>query len=138
MDISDHTQLSDEEFYEQFKGMKFPPGLFSHEAHLRLTWILLEKYDLSTACAEACTLIKSFDATFGDGTKFHRTVTEAAVRIVNHYKEKDSFRAFQLFLGAHQHLLHQFKECIDSHYTFDIFQHENAAKSFVKPDKSPF
>ena len=79
--MEEHDQLSDQEFAQQFADCSLPPQWFSHTAHLRLAWVLLREYGLERTRLLMCEQIQRFDQTHGDGTKFHQTLTEAAVQV---------------------------------------------------------
>lgn len=49
MKIEKHLSLSDKEFEHEFATYHLHPTWFTHEAHLRLARIHLEKYDLEQA-----------------------------------------------------------------------------------------
>lgn len=41
--MNNHFELTDFEFEEKFEKRIFDPELFSHEAHIRLAWIQINK-----------------------------------------------------------------------------------------------
>lgn len=133
-----HLSLSDEDFEIQFADTTLPPKLFSHEAHLRLAWIHIQKYGKEQAINNVCDQIKIFDQTHGDGTMFNRTVTIVAVEAVAHFMAKYQTTDFSSFIAQAPRLKTNLKDLISLHYSWDIFNDAAAKKTYVKPDLLPF
>lgn len=136
--MKDHSQLSDAVFAQQFADCSLSPQLFSHEAHLRLAWILIRQYGLATGIHQLCEQIARFDQTFGDGSKFNRTVTVAAAQIMAHFMKKSKSQDFPGLMREFPALKNNFKGLLDSHYGFDIFEHPAAKHNYLEPDLIPF
>ena len=136
--MPNHFDLSDDEFEEQFACATLDPGLFNHEAHLRLAWIHILKYGVEQAVKNVCNQIKTFDATFGDGTKYNATVTAAAVRAVHHFAEKSTTDTFMAFIQENPRLKNNLKDLLASHYAMDIFKDRGAKETILDPDLLAF
>ena len=95
--MNDHFDLDDDCFEASFRDSSLDPALFNHEAHLRLAWIHINKYGVEQAVRNICPQIQSFDRKYGDGSKYHETVTVAAIRAVNHFNEKSLSTNFSDF-----------------------------------------
>ena len=87
--------LSDKEFEAQFESGVLPPGLFTHEAHIRLAWIHIDKYGIDKAISNIVQQIQSYTAKLGVTDKFNKTLTIAAVRAVYHFMLKSNSSDFQ-------------------------------------------
>ncbi len=136
--MDNHYQLSDQEFIAQFANCSLPPSLFTHEAHLRLAWVLISTYGLEAACPLSCQHIKNFDIVHGDGSKFNTTVTIAATKVVYHFIQKSQSSTFQDFIQEFPRLKYNFRELLDCHYGFDIFSSIQAKTAYLAPDLLPF
>lgn len=79
-----HFDLSDAEFKKQIKNRTLDPSLFNHEAHLRLAWIYNSIYDEDKACEIVARQILDYVEYLSASSKFNKTLTIAAVKIVNH------------------------------------------------------
>jgi len=134
----DHFTLTDPEFERQFKELALNPGLFSHEAHIRLAWIHVTKYGENQAVVNLCAQIRQFDQHYGDGTKYNKTVTIAAVKAVNHFIGKSSADTYQDFIQEFPRLNYNFKDFLAFHYGFDIFNNKAARENYLEPDLLPF
>ena len=133
-----HRQLSDLEFAKQFKDCILDPALFSHEAHLRLAWIHITKHGLNQAIKNVCDQIVAFTHSLGASTKFNKTLTVAAVKIVYHFIQKSKSDNFQDFMVEFPRMKYNFQDLLNAHYQIDIFNSEKAKKEFLEPDILPF
>ncbi|AXT50679.1 hypothetical protein D1818_07480 [Aquimarina sp. BL5] len=136
--MNHNLDLNDSEFEKQFRDGILAPSLFNHEAHLRLAWIHVSKYGVDTACKEISNQILAYVTQLGETDKFNKTLTIAAVRTVNHFLLKSKSNSFQDFITEFPRLKYNFKDLLDSHYGFDIFNSEKAKTHYVEPDLLPF
>ncbi|MEM7572904.1 MAG: hypothetical protein AAF433_08385 [Bacteroidota bacterium] len=133
-----YIELSDEEFESAFVDCRLPPALFNHEADLRLAWLQLRKYDLKRALANIQAQLLVYVSHLGAQDKYHQTLTVVAVHAVHHFMQQTERGDFQAFLAAHPLLKTDFKELVNSHYSFDIFSCEEARIRYLEPDLMPF
>lgn len=75
--------LSDEEFFAAFLECTLAPASFDHMAHLRIAWLMLQRFPLDRAINHTCHGIARLAAQFGVPDKFHRTLSEALVRLIH-------------------------------------------------------
>ncbi|MTI40196.1 hypothetical protein [Fulvivirga lutimaris] len=136
--MKSHFELSDQQFETEFASLILNPSLFTHEAHLRLAYIHIKKYGQSMAAENICGQIKAFDQHFGDGTKFHMTITVAAVRMMNHFMNKQKGLSFKELIETYPRLIHSFKELIYQHYSFNVFTDSEARIKYLEPDLQEF
>jgi hypothetical protein len=118
--LEGHYQLSDTEFEAQFADCNFSPTLFSHEAHVRLAWIQINNYGIDKTIKNICKQIQRFEAVYDDGTKFHKTLTVAAVKTVNHFLLKSETDNFLDFIIEFPKLNNNFKDLIECRYGFSV------------------
>ena len=138
MILRHHSDIDDTIFEQQFEAGTFPARLFSHEAHLRLAWIHLDRYGLDKALSNIRQQIRQLAIQVGVPDKYHETVTSAAVYAVHHFMQKAAYPDFPSFIEANAVLQNDFKDLINSHYSMDIFQNEAARETFIQPDIQPF
>ncbi len=136
--MQDHYSFSDEKFQHAFETCGLHPKYFSHEAHIRLAWIYISNYGLSKAEEKLCQAIKRYDAFYGDGSKFNKTVTVAATKAVYHFMQKSKALNFKAFIHEFPRLKFEFKALMSAHYGFDIYANEQAKTSYLQPDLLPF
>lgn len=130
--------LSDTEFKNQFANCTLNSTLFSHEAHLRLAWILINDLGLEKAEETIQNQLQNFVASLGEKNKYHTTVTIVAMKAVHHFMQHSKTTNFKAFIIENPKLKSHFKEMINRHYSIDIFASEKAKSYFLKPDIFPF
>ena len=133
-----HLRLSDLEFEQQFQDCTLNPELFTHEAHLRLAYIHINKYGVKLAERNITSQLKAFVIHLGALDKYNETLTLAAVKAVYHFTLKSKSSDFQSFVLEFPRLKSNFRELMASHYSVDIFNSNKAKKEFLEPDLLPF
>ena len=134
----DHYHYSDEELEQQFESFKLKPGLFSHEAHLRLAYIHIRKYGRARAEQQMCDQIRGYAESLGVFDKFNKTVTIASVKAMDHFMKKAKSDNFRDFIKEFPRLLTNFKDLLGQHYGFNVFGDKRAKKEYIEPDLLPF
>lgn len=138
MIVKDHSQFTDDEFEYQFESFKLKPHLFSHEAHIRLAYIHISKYGREQAEYNMCSQIQGYAESLGVFDKFNKTVTIAAVKVVNHFMQKAQSNNFVDFIQEFPRLIFNFKDLLSQHYGFNVFADKQAKLEYVAPDLLPF
>lgn len=133
-----HYSLTDRQFIDQFEGLSFNQKWFTHEAHIRLAWAYLNLYSLGEAEGRMCTSIQRFDSIFDEGIKYHRTITLASIRIIQHRIHIQDSHSFERFIEANTDLVSNLKAVIAEYYSWNIFCDAKAQVSFVEPDLRRF
>jgi hypothetical protein len=133
-----HHALDDETFETTFASGAMSASLFTHEAHLRLAWIHIQKYGPEQAIDHVTRQIIDFVSRLGAADKYNHTLTVAAVRVVNHFMEKSNTGTFYELLLAFPRLKNNFKDLICQHYSKDVLSMERAKKEYVEPDLLAF
>ncbi|MDY8137436.1 hypothetical protein [Aquimarina sp. 2201CG5-10] len=136
--MQNHFDLSDPIFEQQFANCQLDPTLFSHEAHLRLAWIHIDKYGIRKAVENIGSQLKKFVVHVRATDKYHQTITITAIQAVNHFMKQSKSDNFKDFIIEFPQLKNDFKSLINSHYTMDVFNSEVARKEYIKPDLIPF
>jgi len=133
-----HLALSDFEFEKQFFTGELDPKIFSHEAHLRLAWIHINKYGIGLAEKNIQTQLQNFVKLVGAEHKYNTTLTVAAVKAVDHFIRKSEATNFEELILEFPQLKFHFKELMACHYGFDIYHSEQAKAKYLEPDLLPF
>ncbi len=131
-------ELDDTEFVLQFENGSLPPALFDHLGHLRMAWIYLQRYGEDRAIEKACGGIRAFARHHGDADKFHKTLTVASIKIVNHFVQGSSADHFSNFIRENPGLGHSFKELVERHYSGSLLGSKKARGEYLPPDLLPF
>lgn len=136
--MEQHYTLTDAEFERQFASAKLAPAVFSHEAHLRLAWIHLNRYGLERAIEHITGQLKNYTRAVGAADKYNETVTIAAIYAVNHFKIRSRCTDFESFISENGRLKNNFRDLMHSHYRTDIFRSVSAKATFLEPELLPF
>ncbi len=138
MRIKDHYQYTDDEFEKVFESFKLKPGLFSHEAHLRLAYIHIRKYGREQTEINMCDQIKGYAESLGIYDKFNKTVTIASVKVMDHFMKKAKSKNFPGLMKEFPRLLTNFRDLLSQHYGFNVFADKQAKHEYIEPDLQPF
>ncbi len=133
-----HSEISDSEFEMAFQKCQVPPAAFSHEAHLRLAWIHITKYGLTTAEVNIQAQLERFVNHVGANDKYNKTLTVSSIRMIGHFIQQSKTENFIDFILEFPQLKNEFRALIASHYSFDVFNSRIAKEEFIAPDLSPF
>jgi len=136
--MEQHFILSDIEFEEQFENALLEPTIFTHEAHLRLAWIHILKYSETKAIENITEQLQNYVRHLGVADKYNETLTVAAIKAVKHFMQKQSLETFYDFIKTYPRLKTNFKDIIEQHYGFDIFNSTNAKEKYLEPDLLEF
>ncbi len=136
--MKSHFELSDSAFKRQFENSVFKPSLFSHEAHIRLAWILIRQYGIEEAIIRIKGQLKQFVKHLGAEGKYNETLTIAATKAVHHFISKSKADTFKDFIEEYPRLKTHFKDLMRCHYGFDIYHSQKAKETYLEPDLLPF
>jgi len=133
-----HRSLSDERFLAQLQSTTLDAALFNLEAHLRLAWLHLNRMEKDAAIKETCAQIQHYVKALGASDKFNTTLTIAAVEAVYHFIKKIKAHSFEAFISNCPELTTNFKDLLQTHYSFDIFTSNTAKTNYIAPDLVSF
>lgn len=136
--MNNHFELSDADFEQEFANCSFNPSTFSHEAHLRLSWIHIKKYGTVKAIENITNQLKKYVEFLGATDKYNETVTVAGIKIVNHFMKTSTATNFVDFIEQNEQLISNFKRLLSAHYTTNIFESKEAKRKYISPELIPF
>lgn len=127
--------LSDDAFLSAFLAGRLEPAQFDHRGHLRTAWLLLQRHPLPEAVEATCRGIQALAARFGADAKFHRTRTEALVRLM----APGAARAadWAQFLRQEAELVADARALLARHYSPALLDSDDARHRFLPPDRAP-
>lgn len=136
--MENHRLLTDEAFLKAFQKCTLAPADFSHEAHLRLAYVLINDLGPFQAEKMLVKLLKDYVAHVDAADKFNYTLTLAGTKVVSHFMQRSSGNNFQEMLEEFPQLKHNFKGLMACHYSIDIFDSTQAKYGYLEPDFLPF
>lgn len=132
--IEKHYKLSDDEFEQQFRDCQLDPILFTHEAHLRLAFIHIQKYGTQQAIENIREQLTRYVVFAGEPGKYHETVTVNSIKAMAQQMSISKYSDFQEFIKEFPQLLNDFKTVINNGYSFDVFRSKEARAHYIAPD----
>jgi hypothetical protein len=124
-------QLNDTDFLRGFEACTLSE--FHHRDHLRLTWVLIRRDGREKAKAAIVAGIKRFAEAHGQVEKYHQTMTEFWVDVVDyHIGRYPSTDDFDRFLADWPKLLD--KSLPFRHWTRETIMDDLARSQWVPPD----
>ncbi|MGM9480847.1 hypothetical protein ACS5PN_06625 [Roseateles sp. NT4] len=117
--------LDDDSFLAALAACEFPASEFGHRQHLRLARLHLQRAPLEVAIERTCADIARFAAHHGAHAKFHRTVTEALLRLMAALGPDDVA------------LLDDARGLLARHYSPTLLATPEARLRFIPPDLLP-
>lgn len=133
-----HYTFTDTDFELEFGSCRLDPGIFTHEAHIRLAWICIRKYGEEEAISQVCTQLARYVDFLGARQKYNHTLTIAAVKAVSHFMRRSDAGSFEDFIADFPRLKYNFRALMQAHYQVDIFADEVAKTTYMEPDLLPF
>lgn len=110
--MENHFELNDAEFERQFGFCELNPAIFSHEAHLRLTWIHLTQYGIEQATSNIQEQLVQFVKHVGAVDKYNKELTITAINAIYQLINQSSSTDFQEFIAEFPKLKTNFMETI--------------------------
>jgi hypothetical protein len=133
----DPNTLTDDAFLAAFLDCSMPPAGFNHRGHIRVAWLLLRRLLLEAAVAQTCEGIARLAAHLGVPGKYHRTLSEALVRLMAQGGATDPARGWEDFLRANPRLLDDARGLLARHYSPERLALPEARTAFLPPDRLP-
>jgi hypothetical protein len=135
--MSNPATMSDAEFLAAFLECRMPAAGFDHRGHVRAAWLLLRRLPLEDAVTRCCDGIARLAAHLGVPGKYHRTLSEALVRLMAHGGASDPALSWEDFLRANGPLMTDARGLLARHYSDARLAAADARTRFVAPDRLP-
>lgn len=128
--------MKEQEFLTQFENLSLPADQFNHRGHLWLGWLYVRDLSLGEASNKLNQGIRAFAESLGAKGKFNLTLTTTfACAIKSRFKVGESFEAFLL---ANPDLVASPMKIIETHYSSEVLNSDEAKVRLITPDREPF
>jgi len=117
-----NTTLTDNDFLNEIVNCTLSPELFTHEAQLRLSWILINKYGLEVATLKNCKIKERYFIKALNNNKFNLPLTKAYTEILHFFMESSQSKDFEKLLREFPRLKFHFKNLVKTHYGYNILK----------------
>lgn len=126
--------LSDQAFLDGFAARELGAEHFDHRGHLRMAWLHLDRYPLDEAVERVCTGIQALAIRFGAPEKYHRTVTEALLRIMALRMRVHPADDFNAFVAHNRDLVENAEAVLARYYSPRRLASLEAKQRWLAPD----
>jgi hypothetical protein len=125
--------MTDDEFLQAFMNCTLPNDQFRHRDHLHLAWLLARRLGFEEARVAIAEGIRRFAASHGHTEKYHETMTQFWIRIVDHAsKQRPDIDDFDEFLATFPHLTDKLLPL--RHWQRETMFSPEARTAWVEPD----
>lgn len=135
--MPDPKQMSNAQFLAAFLDASMPAAGFDHHGHLRAAWLLLQREPLERAVRDTCEAIARLAARLGVPGKYHRTLSEALVRLMAEGGGADPALSWDGFLAANGELVNDACAVLARYYSPSLLNSPAAREHFLPPDRQP-
>ncbi len=131
--------MSDHEFLTAFEACRLPAAEWTHSAHLRFAWLVLNEMPYSQALNRIRLGINRYNnAVLKKDMAYHETITVAYTRLIVHARNTlPASHRFEEFCSSCPALFDRLMPVLMIHYSRDVLFGTPARLSFVEPDLAP-
>ena len=127
--------LTDDRFLADFLACRLPAAGFDHWGHLRAAWLLLQRHPLEDAVELSCDGIARLATHLGVPGKYHRTLSEALVRLMAAAGAVG--QPWPEFLAVNPRLVADAQGLLGEYYSAARLADPLARTAFLPPDLAP-
>jgi hypothetical protein len=128
------NEMTDKQLIGKIEDCSLDPNLFTHEVLLRMSWILIKKFDIETAIKKNCEIKENYFVNALNSTKFNYTLTKAYTEIMHHFMKNSSAKTFEKLLKEFPRLQYNFKDLVKTHYGYNILkEHRKEEPNIQRP-----
>jgi hypothetical protein len=125
--------MTDDEFLEAFEAATLPKVYWTHAAHVRMGFLMFQKYGREAAPAHIAAGIRCYNDAQNNTTGYHETITVAFCHLIkSRYDEEPDWESFR---AAHPDLLTP--GILERYYSRERLFSAEARAAFVTPDYEP-
>ena len=129
--------LSDADFLRAFIDCTLPREHWTHEAHIRMAWLILEQDPFTVALAKICTGIQRYNTSV-NSLGYHTTVTVAFSQLIQHRRLTGRTKLlWREFIAANSDLLSKQPPILSHFYSPELLASEAAKRAYIAPDLVP-
>jgi len=132
--------LTDAEFLEGFRAATLDPSHFDHRGHVRAGWLYLTELPeqpIEQIIERLSQDIRRYATSLGAASKFHRTITEALMRLLASHLPAERALGWQELIARHPIILQNARGLLLRYYSEDRLQDPQARDVFLLPDREP-
>lgn len=130
--------MTDAEFLKAFESCCLSADQWTHQAHVRMAWLYLQRMPLPLAIPVVREGIKRYNVSLNKPLGYHETITQAFLHLISDRIQNGKVpQSFELFCSQHPDLLDREMKALLAHYQKETLFSQLARETFVCPDVSP-
>jgi hypothetical protein len=129
--------LSDEAFLAAFRTATLHPAEFDHRGHVRAAWLYLSELPVELAIERLSEDIQRYATALGAANKFHRTITEALMRLLASHLPLERALGWQELIARHPVIVEDARGLLLRYYSEARLADPYARGQFLTPDRAP-
>jgi len=126
--------LTDREFLDMFRAGTLDPRDFDHRGHVRAGWLYLGELDLEGAIEQFVRDIQRYATGLGAAQKFHRTITEALLRLLASHLAEERQLSWRELIERHPIIVEDARGLLLRFYSPERLACQAARGEFLPPD----
>lgn len=128
---------NDVDFLSQFRACTLDPTEFGHRGHLRAAWLYLTQLPTPDAIQRLHADIRRYAESLGAAHKYHRTMTEAWMRLLASHLPRERHLSWQDLIVQHPIVVDDARGLLLRYYSEERLSHPGARTSYLSPDRRP-
>lgn len=126
--------MTDDEFLERFEAQAIAPAAFPHEAHVRLAFVYLRRFELFESIGRYREGLRAFAARAGVPGKYHETVTCGLMVLIHERMSgRNPEEDWERFIEANPDLLRWLDGPFFDYYDESVLRSALARRTFILP-----
>jgi len=118
---------------EQFEAGDVDVTTFDHEAHVRIGWLYLQRFDLPEAIGRFDRALQRLTEKVGATDKYHATITWLFLVLINERTRPNE--SWNEFRSRNEALIRDSKTTLQRYYSEELLFSDAARQHFVLPDR---
>ena len=127
-------ELNDDAFLKAFVDLSLDPLSFNHEAHVRLAWVHLSRFNLNQSIEKYNHGLKRLTKLYGLDGKYHETISWFFMIIINERRTLTLSNDFTIFKNENPDLFDSKSGILQQYYPKDVLASDFARRTFVLPN----
>lgn len=129
--------MTDDDFLTRLADCTLPKEHFNHLGHLRLACLQLQRHGFEAAVQQTCEGIRRYATHLGAADKFHWTLTQALMHLLQAAGAAAPGLAWTDVVAANAALVANARARVGLHYSDALLASAAARAHFVAPDRAP-
>ena len=127
----------DQQFLQALRNCTLPRSAFDHVGHVRAGWLYVTAMPTTEAIELISEDIQAYATHLGARQKFHRTITEALMRLLASHLPAERALTWKQFIDRHPIVIEDARGLLLHFYSESRLATPQARSQFLQPDLRP-